>query len=89
MQRAVRTRTHLMVRTYDTYGYPFAPVELYDMGADPYQARNLCDEQPAVVDACSRLMADWTAAQWATGHCIPDPLLEILRERGELVNARA
>jgi len=89
VQRAVRTRTHLMVRTYDTYGYPFEPVELYDMAADPYQTRNLCDEQPEVVDRCSRTMADWIQAQWAKGHCIPDPLLEILRERGDMVNDRA
>ena len=77
-----------MVRTYDSYGYPFAPLELYDMAADPYQTRNLCDEQPGIVDTCSRLMADWTAEQWAKGHCIPDPLLEILRERGNTVNDR-
>jgi hypothetical protein len=70
-----------MVRTYDAYGYPFEPVELYDMVGDPYQTRNLCDKEPAIVDRCSRYMADWTQAQWGKGHCIPDPLLETLRER--------
>jgi hypothetical protein len=78
-----------MVRTYDTYGYPFEPVELYDMAADPYQTRNLCDEHPEIVDRCSRYMAEWMQEQWAKGHCIADPLLEILRERGDMVNDRA
>ena len=89
VQRAVRTKTHLMVRTYDAYGYPFEPVELYDMALDPYQTHNLCNEHPEIVDCCSRMMADWMAEQWAKGHCIPDPLLEILRERGDTLNERA
>jgi choline-sulfatase len=82
VQRAVRTRTHLMLRTYDAYGYPFEAVELYDIAADPYQTHNLCDEQPDIVGRLSRHMADWTQAQWAKGHSIPDPLLEVLHERG-------
>jgi choline-sulfatase len=89
VQRAVRTKTHLLVWTYDPYGYTFAPIELYDMTADPYQTRNQSDEQPEIVDHCGRLMADWIAEQWAKGHCIPDPLLEILGERSDLLRDRA
>ena len=89
VQRAVRTKTHLLMRTYDPYGYAFAPLELYDMTADPYQARNLCDEQPEIVDRCSRLMADWVAEQWAKGHGTPDPLFEILGERSGTLRGRA
>ena len=83
VQRAVRTRTHLMIRTYDPFVYRFEPVELYDMDADPYQTRNLRDIRPEVVQACSALLADWLQQQWMKGHVIPDPLAEILRERAE------
>jgi len=83
VQRAVRTRTHLMVRTYDDFGYPFEPVELYDMAQDPYQTLNLQDECPEIVRECEDVMAEWTEEQLAKGHCIPDPLEEILCERGK------
>ncbi len=81
VQRAVRTKTHLMIRTYDDFGYPFAPVELYDMVEDPYQTRNICDERPEIVQECSHFMEEWIQEQRMKGHCIPDPLEEILRER--------
>lgn len=81
VQRAVRTKTHLMIRTYDDFGYSFDPVELYDMTVDPYQTRNLAAEQPDVVQHCSYLMEEWVQAQRAKGHVIPDPVDEILCER--------
>jgi len=81
VQRAVRTKTHLMVRTYDDYGYPFEPVELYDMVEDPYQTRNIRDDRPGVVQQCSRFLEDWIQEQMLKGHCIPDPVAEILQER--------
>ncbi len=83
VQRAVRTKTHLMIRTYDNYGYRFEPVELYDMVADPYQTHNLAAEQPDLVLQHSGLMAQWLQEQRMKGHNIPDPLEEILRERDE------
>jgi arylsulfatase A-like enzyme len=82
VQRAVRTKTHLMVRTYDDFGYSFEPVELYDMERDPYQTRNLCHERPDMVQLCSHYLAEWIQEQVMKGHCIPDPLVEVLRERG-------
>jgi arylsulfatase A-like enzyme len=89
VQRAVRTKTHLMMRTYDNYGYPFEPIELYDMVDDPYQTRNIGDECPEVIAQCSRYMADWIQEQRMKGYCIPDPLQEILRERGASLNDRS
>ena len=83
VQRAVRTRTHLMVRTYDPYGYRFDPVELYDMTSDRYQTRNLRDEQPETVQQCSALIAGWQQEQWLKGHVVADPLQEVLRERSQ------
>jgi len=81
VQRAVRTRTHLMMRTFDDYGYPFAPVELYDMVDDPFQTRNIAGEDPEVVQACSGLMADWMQEQMMKSGWAADPLGEVLRER--------
>jgi len=83
VQRAVRTRTHLMIRTYDQQNYEFEPIELFDMVNDPYQSRNLRDEQPEMVDHCSRLIEDWVQEQHMKKHVIPDPLSAILRERGK------
>ena len=83
VQRAVRTRTHLMVHTYDDYGYPFQPVELYDMVQDPYQTRNIRDDHPDLVEQCDRFLTEWIEEQKAKGHCTPDPLQEILQDRGK------
>ena len=89
VQRAVRTRTHLMIRTYDNYGYPFEPVELYNMIEDPYQTTNIRDEHPELVAELSQSMEDWIQEQRMKGHNIPDPLDEIMRERGDQVNSSA
>jgi arylsulfatase A-like enzyme len=88
VQRAVRTKTHLMIRTYDNYGYPFDSVELYDMVDDPYQVQNIRDEHPEIVQQCSRYMSDWIQERRMKGYCIPDPLQEILREREDRLNDR-
>ena len=82
VQRAVRTGTHLMIRTYDDYGYAFKPIELYDMARDPFQTRNIAAQRPDIVATCSAMLESWTQQQWAKGHVIPDPLTEILHERG-------
>lgn len=81
VQRAVRTKTHLMIRTFDDYGYPFDRIALYDMDEDPYQTQNIRDQEPAIVDRCDHLVAEWIQEQAMKGHSIPDPLMEILRER--------
>jgi len=83
VQRAVRTKTHLMIRTYDDFGYPFEQVELYDMANDPYQTRNLREDRPDVVQQCDHYLTDWIHEQFSKGHAIPDPMWAILEERGE------
>ena len=83
VQRAVRTKSHLMVETYDAFGYPFGPVELYDMADDPYQTRNIAGDKQDVVRECRTLLAEWTENQRSKGHCTPDPLEEVLRERAK------
>jgi arylsulfatase A-like enzyme len=84
VQRAVRTRTHLMVRTYDDYGYPFDSVELYDMDQDPCQTQDLSAERPDLVERCSNLLAEWLQRQWTKPHYRGDPLEAILQERNDV-----
>ncbi len=81
VQRAVRTRTHLMQRTYDDFGYPFEEIELYDLENDPYQTRNIRDEQPELVSSCEGLLANWLDEQKAKPHAIPDPMQAVIEER--------
>jgi choline-sulfatase len=81
VQRAVRTKQHLMVKTYHDYGYPFDPIELYDIVADPYQSRNIRDDSPDVVEQCTKWLDAWLAEQHAKPHAIPDPMQAILDER--------
>jgi arylsulfatase A-like enzyme len=83
VQRAVRTPQHLMVRTYDDYGYRFEPIELYDVERDPYQQHNLASEERQLVEHCEHLMASWVEAQRAKDGWPSDPLFEILRERDQ------
>jgi choline-sulfatase len=82
VQRAVRTRTHLMIRTYDDGGYGFPAAQLYDVEQDPYQVANMACEQPGVVSECYRLMAEWVAEELARDRWPEDPLMAVLRERG-------
>ncbi len=83
VQRAVRTKTHLMVRTYDDYGYAFDPVELYDIVNDKHQTKNIRDEHPEIVEKCNNYLTEWLNEQKSKGHAIPDPIDEILRERSK------
>lgn len=83
VQRAVRTKTHLMLRTYDNYGYMFEPVELYDMVNDPFQTRNLSGDEPDMVRQCDERMSDWLCRQMAKNNWVSDPLSEVLKERGK------
>lgn len=83
VQRAVRTKTHLMMRTYDDFGYPFEPVELYNMVEDPYQTENIRDDNYDIVQQCDHYMMEWIQEQRSKGHCVPDPVDEILGERAK------
>jgi len=84
VQRAVRTKTHLYIETYDSLTYEhFKPAELYDMTENIYQINNIVDSEPEITKQCQQLMHDWLAEQKAKGDCIPDPLSETLRERAE------
>jgi len=81
LQRAVRTRQHLLVHTYDDNGYSFEPVELYDMAADPYQTTNIAGDSPDVVARCDGLLEAWLDEQRSKPHFAADPLERIAAER--------
>jgi choline-sulfatase len=82
LQRAVRTDQHLMIRTYDDYGYRFDDVELYDMKVDRFQTHNLESERPEVVLKMEKMLNDWLAEQQAKPYAIPDPMqVELSRRR--------
>jgi len=83
VQRAVRTKTHLMIRTYDDFGYPFKPVELYNMVEDPYQTTDISEGNDDIVQMCDHFLTEWVHEQRSKGHCVPDPVDEILRERSK------
>ena len=80
-QRAVRTRQHLMVRTYDDIGYGMGPVELYDIGQDPYQTHDLASECAGQVAECDRLLSEWLDEQSSQPGAIADPFDAVLEER--------
>jgi len=84
LQRAVRTDRHLMIRTYDDYGYRFDPIELHDMDADPYQTRNLAQEAPGIVDEMTLMLDTWLGEQRAKPYAIPDPMeVELVRRKNQ------
>lgn len=80
-QRAIRTGPHLMIRTYDDFGYGFEPIQLYDMEQDPCQTKNLAGERPELVNGYDCLMTEWVQEQRSKDGWRPDPLLAVLQER--------
>jgi arylsulfatase A-like enzyme len=84
-QRAVRTRRHLLIRTYDPWCYEqFAPIELYDMEADPHQTRDLAAERTDVVGDLDRRLNDWLAEQLTKAGAIADPFGRLMEEQMRL-----
>lgn len=83
VQRAVRTKTHLYIRTYDRWQYAnWKDEELYDMINDPYETKNLAPDCTGIVEDCRKIMDDWVSQQMKKSNFSTDPLREILRERG-------
>ena len=82
VQRAVRTKTHLMIRTYDDFNYPHDEIELYDMVKDPYQARNIAKEHEDIVCECNDYVINhWLEEQKSKPHWPGDPFDAVLAER--------
>ncbi|MBT6147809.1 MAG: sulfatase [Gemmatimonadetes bacterium] len=84
LQRGVRTRDHLLLKTWDDHGYPFAPTQLYDMNTDPYMSTDLSPQAPEVVDRLNTHYQTWLDEQSAGAWAIPDPLMGELERRRSL-----
>jgi arylsulfatase A-like enzyme len=83
VQRAVRTPSHLYIKTFDPFEYNnMGPVELFDMADDPFQCSNLATECPDIAADCEKLIDTWVAEQQQKSSPIPDPVNAILAERG-------
>lgn len=82
VQRAVRTKTHLYIKTYDSWEYKnWKEEELYDMTNDPYETDNLADKHPDTVHECRIIMDEWVRQQMKKNNWVSDPIEEVLRER--------
>ncbi|MGQ9455335.1 MAG: sulfatase family protein [Armatimonadota bacterium] len=82
VQRAVRTKTHLFIQTFDDFGYPHEQIELYDMVNDPYQTRNIARECGDIVCECRDYwMNQWLEEQKAKPYWQGDPFEAVLAER--------
>lgn len=83
VQRAVRTKTHLYIRTYDSWQYNnWQDEELYHIVDDPYQTDNLAEKCPEILDDCRSKMEQWVAEQKQKDNWVADPVETILEERG-------
>jgi arylsulfatase A-like enzyme len=61
VQRVVRTARWSFLRTYHPGLFDFEPRALYDMGTDPYQTRNVIDEQPVIARELEAKLEAWKA----------------------------
>jgi arylsulfatase A-like enzyme len=93
-QRAVRWGDYVLIRTFHDGLKNFAPVELYDVAADPHETTDLALDRPDVVREGLSILQDWTSARLqesATGvaggqphsdNALEDPLWRVMREGG-------
>lgn len=83
VQRAVRTRRHLYIRTYDALTYTNWDAEsLYDLEADPYETTNIAADAPSTVREAREIMDSWVSEQRKKPDWADDPLQAVLGERG-------
>ncbi|MFW6303889.1 MAG: sulfatase [Candidatus Sumerlaeota bacterium] len=82
VQRAVRTKTHLYIRTYDSWEYNnWQDEELYDMISDRYETTNIAAEAPDILGACRAIMDQWLIEQKQKPNWHGDTLDAVLEER--------
>lgn len=83
VQRAVRTKTHLFIRTYDTGEYNnWQEEELYDITIDPFQTNNLAGIDTSIVKQCRSIISNWVNKQKAKPGFVTDPIIKVLKDRG-------
>lgn len=84
LQRGIRTRENLLLKTYDNRGYPFEPLQLYDMRSDPNMTTNIAQTKPERVRRLQAYYQQWLDEQTAKPNAISDPMVnELIRRRGK------
>lgn len=82
LQRAVRTRRHLLVRTYHPHEYSqFPPLALFDLDRDPYQASDICAAEPEKASELEGVLDDWLRTELAKPGVMADPMQAVLASR--------
>jgi arylsulfatase A-like enzyme len=78
-QRAVRTSRYRLIRTIHPGLYPYDPLYLFDMQADPGQTQNIAAQRPDVVAELDHLLLEWLW-RYTTGPAgVRDPFQEQLQ----------
>jgi arylsulfatase len=77
--RAVRTRRHKLIRTWDPGLFNRPEFELYDLETDPQESVDLAGTLPEIRTDLLQKMDEWIAS---TLRGRPDPMEVVLRERG-------
>jgi arylsulfatase A-like enzyme len=78
-QRAVRTPQYRLIRTIHSGLYPYDPLYLFDMQADPNEAHNIADQRPEIVAELDHLLVEWLWRYTMGPDGIRDPFQEQLR----------
>jgi arylsulfatase A-like enzyme len=88
-KRAWRTREWKLIQGLEPDIHDFPPFELYHLGDDPREQRNLAQERPEVVETLRRRLERHAAGRLKTTG-LPDPILTqsiTLRKIGEMKTA--
>jgi arylsulfatase A-like enzyme len=83
-QRAVRTKTHLLVRTYHGGLQSFPDVMLFDLDADPHETVDLAPTEPDLVKELDHHLAGWWQACLGGEDAVADPMIAVMAEGGPL-----
>lgn len=85
LQRAVRTDTHLFLKTTYHHCYSqFEPYELYDMQRDPWMQQNIAADAPGMVGDLHGRLESWRHQQANKPHANGDPMETVRRTRESL-----
>ncbi len=72
-QRAVRTRSHLFIRTLHSGCFPVDGISLFDMQNDPHQLDNLATKDLETTALLDHLMANWWSDHCTGPGSVRDP----------------
>jgi choline-sulfatase len=83
-QRAVRTREHIYIRTYDDAWRDYPDEMLFNITADPHEQQDLAEREPALVAEGRVKLSAWRDAALARSDTGIDPMDTVLAEGGSL-----